>query len=64
MTKPINLRQFRKRKARSEKEERAAANRLEHGTPKVLRDLEKARLDQDKARLDALKRDQAPDTPD
>ena len=39
----INLRQARKAKARAEKEKQAEANRVTHGTPKALRDLEKAR---------------------
>lgn len=43
MTKPINLRQARKRKARTEKDKQADANRVAHGTPKAVRDLEAAR---------------------
>ena len=43
MTKPINLRQARKRKAREDKARQAEANRVAHGTPKAVRDLEAAR---------------------
>jgi hypothetical protein len=43
MTKPINLRQARKRKAREAKAKQAETNRVAHGTPKSIRDLEAAR---------------------
>jgi len=43
MTKPINLRQARKRKARADKTKLAEANRIAHGAPKAVRDLEAAR---------------------
>lgn len=43
MTKPINLRQYRKRKARDEKAREAETNRVVHGTPKAVRELEAAR---------------------
>lgn len=42
-SKPVNLRQFRKRKAREEKARQAETNRVVHGTPKSLTELEKAR---------------------
>jgi len=45
MTKPINLRQARKRKARADKAKQAETNRVAHGTPKAVRDLEAARRD-------------------
>lgn len=35
-TKPINLRQARKRKQREDKAKQAEANRIAHGTPKAL----------------------------
>ena len=38
----INLRRARKDKARVEREERAAANRREHGQPRALRDITEA----------------------
>lgn len=42
-SKPVNLRQFRKRKAREEKARQAETNRVVHGTPKSLTELETAR---------------------
>lgn len=42
-SKPVNLRQFRKRKAREEKARQAEANRVVRGTPKSLTELENAR---------------------
>jgi hypothetical protein len=45
MSKPINLRQARKRKAREAKAKEAEANRVAHGTPKALRNLEAVRRD-------------------
>ena len=45
-----NLRRARKAMAKAEKEKTAEANRVLHGTPKVLRNLAKSRKDQaDKA---------------
>jgi hypothetical protein len=64
MTKPINLRQARKRKARAEKDKQADANRIAHGTPKVARDLAAARRDQQAKRVDGHKREPAPEAPD
>ena len=43
MTQPINLRQFRKKKAREDKAKQAEQNRVTFGTPKLLRDLETAK---------------------
>jgi hypothetical protein len=45
MAEIINLRRARKGKAKAEKEKTAGANRILHGTPKALRNLEKARQD-------------------
>ncbi len=45
MAEIVNLRGVRKAKARAEKEKTAAANRVLHGTPKVLRNLAEARAD-------------------
>lgn len=42
-SKPINLRQYRKRKQREDKAKTAEANRIVHGTPKAVSDLAKAR---------------------
>lgn len=56
-SKPVNLRQYRKRKQREDKARQAEANRLAHGTPKslsepvreererLLRELEAKKLD-------------------
>ena len=41
----VNLNRARKTKKRIEKEKTAEANRVLHGTPKALRNLEKARKD-------------------
>lgn len=56
MTQPINLRQFRKKKAREDKAKQAETNRVQFGTPKAQRDLEKAREAKRKAVLEAHKR--------
>ena len=45
MAELINLRRARKAKARANKEKQAEVNRVAHGTPKVLRKLEKARAE-------------------
>ena len=45
MAEIVNLNRARKAKARAEKEEAAAANRVLHGTPKALRNLAEARKD-------------------
>ena len=45
MVEIINLRRARKAKEKAEKEKTAEANRVLHGTPKVLRNLQKARKD-------------------
>lgn len=57
MTQPINLRQFRKKKAREDKARQAETNRVQFGAPKAQRELEKAREAKRKAALDAHKRE-------
>jgi hypothetical protein len=52
MTDLINLRRARKARARAEKDKQAEANRVAHGTPKTLRDLEKARSELAARRLE------------
>jgi hypothetical protein len=47
----INLRRARKAKARAEKDKAAEANRVAHGTPKAVRELDGARKDQAAQRL-------------
>ena len=45
MAEIVNLRRARKAKDRAEKEKVAEANRVLHGTPKAVRNLQKARED-------------------
>jgi len=45
MTEIINLRRARKAKAKAEKDKTAEANRMLHGTPKVVRNLAKTAAD-------------------
>jgi hypothetical protein len=45
MAEIVNLRRARKAKGRAEKEKTAEANRVLHGTPKALRNLQTARKD-------------------
>ncbi|MEQ8406279.1 MAG: DUF4169 family protein [Oceanicaulis sp.] len=61
MTKPINLRQARKRRARAEKDKQADANRVTHGTPKAVRDLEAGRREALAKRVDGHRRDEPSD---
>jgi nucleotide-binding universal stress UspA family protein len=56
MTKPVNLRQYRKAKARADKARVADVNRVVHGTPKAVRELEQARQDQAARALEAHRR--------
>ena len=57
MTQPINLRQYRKKKAREDKVKQAEINRVQFGTPKALRELEAEREAKRQAELDAHKRE-------
>lgn len=63
MTKPVNLRQYRKRKQREDKAAAAEANRVKHGTPKAVSDLAKARAEMASKTLDGHRRDET-DKPD
>ena len=45
MAEIVNLKRVRKQKARGEKDKAAEANRAKHGTPKRLRELNKAEAD-------------------
>jgi len=45
MAEIVNLNRARKARTKAEKEKTAEANRLLHGTPKALRNLQKARKD-------------------
>ena len=57
MTKPVNLRQYRKQKARKDRAGVAETNRVVHGTPKALRDAAEAERLRRLAELDGKKRD-------
>lgn len=58
MTKPVNLRQYRKRKQREDKARTAEANRVKHGTPKAVSDLARARAEQAGRTLDGHRREE------
>lgn len=51
MAEIINLNRARKAKAKAEKDKTAQANRVAHGTPKALKKLEQAKLEQAAERL-------------
>ena len=57
MAEIVNFRRAKKAKARATAGEKAAANRVTHGTPKVVRDLAKARREKDAGKVDAHKLD-------
>ncbi|MBN9534648.1 MAG: DUF4169 family protein [Alphaproteobacteria bacterium] len=57
MSEIVNLRRARKEKARAAKAQQAEANRIRHGTPKNLRDLEKAKAEKAAHGIDAHKLD-------
>jgi hypothetical protein len=57
MAEVVNLRSFRKRKAREEKEASAQVNRAAFGRTKSDKELSKARLALEKAAFDKHKRD-------
>jgi hypothetical protein len=57
MAEIVNLKRVKKAKARAEKSAQADANRTKHGTPKVIRDLAKARDEKAKENLDVHKLD-------
>jgi len=57
MAQIVNLNRIRKAKARDEKSKAAEQNRVLHGTPKALKQLEKARTDRANRELDGHKKD-------
>ena len=57
MAEIVNLRRAKKAKARSEAEEKAAANRAKFGTPKEERELTKARSQKQGRDLEAVRLD-------
>ena len=59
MAEIVNLKRVRKQKARKEKEAEAEANRVEHGTPKHLRDLKKAEDEQATRYIEGHKLDES-----
>lgn len=58
MAEIINLKQFKKQKAREEKEKSAQNNRILFGTPKSLKDTAKKQNLLEQKRLERLKLDQ------
>ena len=54
-SKPVNLRQFRKRKARDDKAKSAEANRLKYGQPKSVTSLTQAEAAKAARELDGKK---------
>ncbi len=61
MAEVINLRQARKRKARDDKEAKAAENRIAFGRTKHERDLAEARKELERRRIEGHKRDHDPE---
>jgi len=57
MAEIINFKRAKKAKARAAAEEKAAANRVTHGTPKAARDLARTRREKDTGKVDAHKLD-------
>jgi hypothetical protein len=57
MAQIVNLNRVRKAKARDEKNKAAEQNRVQHGTPKALKQLEKARTNKARRDLDGHKKD-------
>ena len=55
MAEIVNFKRAKKAKARAAAGEKAAANRVTFGTPKVVRDLAKARREKDAGKVDAHK---------
>ena len=51
MAEIINLNRARKAQAKADKEKTAEANRIQHGTPKAVRNLAEARKDKAEQRL-------------
>jgi len=55
MVEPVNLRQFRKRKARDEKKLKADKNRKIHALPTALKKAARAKTDKEITKLDGHK---------
>lgn len=63
MSKPINLNQYRKQKARAAKRARGDENAAKHGRSKADRELDEARARKAKTTLDAHLREDPDTTP-
>ncbi len=55
----VNLRRIRKARAQEEADSKAAQNRLLHGRTKAERERARLQAEQDRRRLDALRRDES-----
>lgn len=58
MSKPVNLNQVRKTKARAEKKARAEENAVRFGRSKAEKDLDKARVTKARDQLDQTRREE------
>jgi hypothetical protein len=57
----VNLRQFRKQKARAAKDAEAEANRARYGRTKAEKTVSRAEVERREKTLDGAKRDEAPE---
>ncbi|KAA5801558.1 DUF4169 family protein [Alkalicaulis satelles] len=57
MTKPVNLNRYRKARARADKARQADINRVTFGSPKALREAQKAREEQAARALEGHRRE-------
>jgi hypothetical protein len=64
VSKVINLRQFRKRKAREDEAQQAAENRVRFGRTRAQKDLDALEAEQARQRLDQLRRDSPDEAPE
>ncbi len=64
MSKVINLRQFRKRKAREDEAQQAAENRVRFGRTRAQKDRDALEAEQARQRLDQLRRDSPDEAPE
>jgi hypothetical protein len=62
MSEIVNLNRVRKQRARRNREEQAQANRVKFGTPKALREKDRALAEQDAARLEGHRLDRPDET--
>jgi hypothetical protein len=64
VSKVINLRQFRKRKAREDEAQQAAQNRVRFGRTRAQKDQDALEAEQARQRLDQLRRDSPDEAPE